>query len=66
MSQHRARSGRPRFDKRAIVAVVLVVAGVVALAAMIYWQETRHDEYGRDVGCALAEARGADSDDCDD
>lgn len=66
VSRHRVRSGRPRFDKRAIFAVVLVVAGVFALAAMVYWQETRQDEYGRDVGCALAEVRGADSDDCDD
>lgn len=49
-----------------IAAVAIVVAGSIALGALLYWQATRHDQYGRDVGCALSQVQGVDSDDCDD
>jgi len=62
---HRAPE-QNRHRRGLILAVVIVVVGSIALTALLYWQATRHDQYGRDVGCALSQVRGVDSDDCDD
>ncbi len=51
--------------RHTVIAVVIVVLGSIALTAVMWWQQTRHDDYGRDLGCAFSEARGQDDRDCD-
>jgi hypothetical protein len=54
-----------RRRRHTAIAVAILLAGVLALGGMVWWQETRYDDYGRDVGCALSQARGQDDPDCD-